>query len=177
MSTQIKEFCDKHAACGDGRAWAPTHCKDMAEVWQTARPNWLVWVATRKGVLTENELRRFAVWSARQVQHLMNDERSIHALDVAERYANGDATDEELAAAYAAARAAYDASADYATDAVFATDASFAAHAARAAIVNCAAHVAAYAAGRAAVHTAADAAACVASQAQWLRENTKPNFA
>jgi hypothetical protein len=33
----------------------------------------------------------------------MTDERSIKALDVSERYANGLATDEELAAAWAAA--------------------------------------------------------------------------
>ena len=47
--------------------------------------------------------RRFAVWSARQVQYLMTDQRSIAALDVAERHANGDATDQELAAARDAA--------------------------------------------------------------------------
>ena len=50
------------------------------------------------------EWRLFAVWCARQVQHLMTDPRSITALDVAERYAHGQATDEELAAAGAAAR-------------------------------------------------------------------------
>ena len=43
--------------------------------------------------------RLYAVWCARQVQHLMKDQRSIDALDVAERYANGQATDQELAAA------------------------------------------------------------------------------
>ena len=48
----------------------------------------------------------FAAWCARQVQHLMTDKRSLDALDVAERYANGLATDEELAAVRAAARAA-----------------------------------------------------------------------
>ena len=53
--------------------------------------------------------RRFAVWSARQVQYLMTDQRSIAALDVAERHANGDATDQELAAARDAAGAAWDA--------------------------------------------------------------------
>jgi hypothetical protein len=47
--------------------------------------------------------RLYAVWCARQVQHLMTDERSIAALDVAERYANGLATGSELAAARAAA--------------------------------------------------------------------------
>jgi hypothetical protein len=50
--------------------------------------------------------RLFAVWCGRQVQHLMRDPRSIAALDVAERHANGVATDAELRAAWAAARAA-----------------------------------------------------------------------
>lgn len=50
--------------------------------------------------------RRYAVWCARQVQHLMADARSIAALDVAEGHAAGDATDEELDAAWAAAWAA-----------------------------------------------------------------------
>ena len=45
------------------------------------------------------EWRLFAVWCARQVQHLMTDKRSIAAIDVAERHANGEATNEELAAA------------------------------------------------------------------------------
>ncbi len=52
------------------------------------------------------EARLYAVWCARQVQHLMTDQRSLAALDVAERHANGDATDEELDAAVAAALAA-----------------------------------------------------------------------
>jgi len=52
------------------------------------------------------EWRLYAVWCARQVQHLMTDPRSLAALDVAERYANGEATDDDLAAAWAAARAA-----------------------------------------------------------------------
>jgi len=54
----------------------------------------------------EREVRLFAAWCARQVQHLMTDPRPLAALDVAERYANGQATDEELAAAMDAAWAA-----------------------------------------------------------------------
>jgi len=50
--------------------------------------------------------RRYAVWCARQVQHLMTDERSLSALDMVERHANGEATDEQLAAAWESARAA-----------------------------------------------------------------------
>ena len=45
------------------------------------------------------EWRLFAVWCGRQVQHLMKDARSITVLDVAERHANGLATDDELKAA------------------------------------------------------------------------------
>jgi len=52
------------------------------------------------------EWRLYAVWCARRVQHLMTDSRSLAALDVAERYANGKATADELAAARAAAWAA-----------------------------------------------------------------------
>lgn len=52
------------------------------------------------------EIRLFAVWCARQVQHLMTDPRSLAAMDVAERYALGHATERELAAAGAAAWAA-----------------------------------------------------------------------
>ncbi len=54
----------------------------------------------------DKEIRLYAVWCARQVQHLMTDPRSLNALDVAERFANGDATRIELAAAWDAARAA-----------------------------------------------------------------------
>lgn len=52
----------------------------------------------------DREWRLFAVWCARQVQHLMTDTRSVTALDAAERYANGEATDAELFAAQAAAQ-------------------------------------------------------------------------
>lgn len=54
----------------------------------------------------EKEKRLYAVWCARQVQHLMKDPRSIEALDVAERYANGQATNSERSAARTAAEAA-----------------------------------------------------------------------
>ena len=54
----------------------------------------------------EKELRLLVVAYARRVKHLMIDARSIAALDVAERFANGAATELELAAARDAAQAA-----------------------------------------------------------------------
>lgn len=56
------------------------------------------------------EVRIFAVRCVRQIQHLLTDERSLSALDVAEAYTVGQATEEELSAAWEAARdAAWDA--------------------------------------------------------------------
>ena len=47
----------------------------------------------------ESEKRLLAVAYAREVQHLMTDPRAIESLDVAERYAKGQATANELYAA------------------------------------------------------------------------------
>jgi len=62
----------------------------------------------------DKEWRLFAVWCARRVQHLMIDERSVKALDVAEAYANGLASEKKL---IAAKNAAWDAAWDVAWDA------------------------------------------------------------
>lgn len=51
----------------------------------------------------DKEARLFSVACARRVQHLMADPASIYALDVAERYANGQATVDKLNVARAAA--------------------------------------------------------------------------
>jgi hypothetical protein len=179
----IEKFCARHNACHSGREWALANCDDMLHAWQTARPEWRIWIATRPGVLTDRELRLFAVHCARSVQHLMTDPRSIAAIDVAERHANGQATDKELAAARAAAL-------DAAWDAVWAAAEAAAWAAARAATraaardaardaaraaAEAAAWAAAWAAAEAATRDAAEAAAW-AAQSAWLLENTTPNF-
>jgi len=102
----IANFCDRHRACQDGRKWALDNCVDMHDAWQRLEPDWLLWVATRPGVLTDRELRLFAVFCARQVEHLLTDQRSKDAIDTAEKFAKGEATYEELAAAEDAAWAA-----------------------------------------------------------------------
>ena len=67
-----------------------------------------LWVVLREGCINARTLRLFAVWCARQALALIDnpDHRSIAACDVAERFANGEATSEELNAAWDAARAA-----------------------------------------------------------------------
>ena len=112
--------------------------------------------------------RMYAVRCARRVQHLMTDERSLRGLDIAERYARGLATDEELAAAWdvagAAVRdAAWDAARDAAWDA--ARDAAWIA-------ARAAAWDAAMAAGMAAARAAARAAAWGAARDAARAEQT-----
>ena len=103
IPNDIAEFCDQFGACREGREWGVANCKDMAEAWQTLKPEWLIWVATRKGVLDDCSLRLFACWSVRQVWHLLTDQRSKNAVEVAERFARGEAMREELTAAWDAA--------------------------------------------------------------------------
>lgn len=159
----IQDFCDHHSACADGRDWALANCADMQDAWCKLKPGWLIWVATRPGVLTDRELRLFAVFCARQVEHLLTDQRSKHAIEVAERFANRQATGEELAAARAAARDA--------------ADAGWAAAGAAWAAALDAARAAADAAWAAAdAAWAADRDAARDAQADWLRKNTTPNF-
>ena len=117
----------------------------------------------------DREWGLFAVWCARQVQHLMTDQRSLDALDVAERFANGEATSEELRAAWDAAWAA---ARDAAWDAAWAAawDAAWAA-AGDAAIA--AARDAAIAAARDAAIAAAWDAARAAQEQEFKRIITK----
>ena len=106
MKTEIENYLQKHNACREGAAYARTQ-KSLAEVWDNCpKLEWLFWMLAKQPNKPEKELRLFAVWCARQVQHLMKDKRSLDALDVAERFALGKASVEELRAAWDAARAA-----------------------------------------------------------------------
>lgn len=84
-----------------------------------------IWAATCKGILPDYVNRKFATQCCRQIWHLLTDERSRNAVEVAERFNEGEATAEELNAARAAAWAADAAYAAYAADAAW--DAAWAA--------------------------------------------------
>src|SRR5574343_123727 len=125
----------------------------MQDAWAKLKPDWLVWVATRYGVLSDKELRLFAIFCARSVQHRLTDQRSIDAIDVAEKYAHGEATIDDLLMARDAVRAAWSVSAAWAVRAAWSVSAA-----------------------REAARGAVDASSAIDAQAKWLRENTNPNF-
>ena len=74
----------------------------------TVPPGDRLWVVLRSEIIDDKTMRLFAVWCARSVQHLMSDPRSVAAIDVAEKFANGNATEAELVAARTEAWAAWE---------------------------------------------------------------------
>ncbi len=112
-------------ACDDGYAWAETNnIQSDAEAWaKLQRPDWMLWLAKKRGLtLDESKLRLFACDCAEQTLPIFErdypeDKRPRHAIETARRFANGEATCEELAAAGAAAGAAWDAAGAAAWDA------------------------------------------------------------
>jgi hypothetical protein len=103
-----------HSPCADGwtkllRHLGKTHADDdplpIATILDSNGIDDALW-CLRAVTGHDRESRLYAVWCARRVQHLMTDPRSIAALDVAERRANGAATDADFRAAWDAAEAA-----------------------------------------------------------------------
>ena len=175
------EFCEAAKACAEGRDWALSQ-PSMADVWDNCpRVDWLLWIVDKMGKRPDDRtLRSFAVWCARNTPlsdgrktgDLLTDPRSLAALEVAERFADGQATNDEL---YAAQDAAWDAARDAAQAAARAAARDAAQAAAQAAAWDAApaaargaARAAAWDAARDAVRDAArDAAQAAAWAAAW----------
>ena len=154
MKFNINQF---RTSCYDAQVYYGT--KDTFEqAWNDCdRGDWMLWIAAKLKI-DKRTLFLAKARCAKTVLHLMKDERSRKAVEVAEKYGLGQCESKELqSAAAAAAYAAYAADAAADADAV---DAAVAAAAAAAAAVAAVAAVDADAA--AAVAADADAAAAVA---------------
>ena len=149
----MKQLLIKLRACTEALEWAGN--KTWEEVYNTChRGDWLLWLHYRTNK-EDLQVRTLAKGHcANTVRYLMQDERSLKAVDTAIAFGEGRATREELdAAAYAADAAAYAADTDAAA---YAADTDAATAAADAANVNVAYYAAAYA-GDAAARAAAAA--------------------
>ena len=161
MKKTLKEFLEKNNACKDGYLFA----KDLTleEFLATCpRGDWILWLFVKSNPNSLKELTLAKGHCANTVRHLMEDKKSIKAVDVAIAFGEGKSTKKELNSASAAAYAAYAAyaasAAAYAASAASnATSAAYAAAAAYAAS-DASAASAAYAADAASDASDADAA-------------------
>lgn len=96
MITVEQFFNVHHAFYTDIARWALIECDTMLDVWTKARPDWLVWVATRHGVLDDTTSARFRCWCARLVWHdvLSSEARAI--VEAVERWILGDVIWEDV---------------------------------------------------------------------------------
>jgi len=102
------------SACSNAVAFADQH-KSLKAAWEAcARPDWMLWLLDAVKHEDDKTYRLFACWcvrntplaDGRKVWVLLTDKRSRDAVEVAERFAVGEATREELATAWVAARVA-----------------------------------------------------------------------
>ena len=152
----------KLGACNSAVNYA--HGITIQEAWENChRGDWMLWFYRRQ---FPTEIRKFTLakaYCANTVRHLMNDERSIKAVDVAIKFGYGFATQDDLKSAAA--------DADAASVAAYAAAAAAAA-AYAAADADAAAYAAAADADAAAAYAAAAyAAAAAQKQNQLLTAN------
>ena len=103
------EYLKSINACSDAVEWAAN--KTVEEVVATChRGDWLLWLASKCDIGLQ-PLTLAKGHCANTVRHLMDDDRSLKAVDTAIAFGEGTATREELDAAYAAADVAADAAA------------------------------------------------------------------
>ena len=172
MPIKIKSWLEGegHNACSEARKWMRSLGPDatMQDAWEKChRANWMIWAASdERSKIGVNDQRwrlascaiiRRTTVCGRTLWDLLTDSRSRNAIDVSERFANGEASREELVVARVAARAAV-LDVEWDTAQVAAWDTAWAA------TLDAAQDAARVAAG-AASWAAARAAACAASWA------------
>jgi hypothetical protein len=119
----FKQYLESLKACDDAIEWAGDKTIEQV-VAECHRGDWLLWLANRCGVELQ-PLTLAKSYCANTVRHLMSDERSVKAVDVAIAFGEGRATRDELDAATSAAyAAAYSADAAADADAAYAASAS-----------------------------------------------------
>ena len=130
MNITVQGFVEKYHPCAEGAAFARKYAT-MHDVWNALAngkgdPSWLIWLASRDGIVDRKVLVRATCKAVRTTPvgdktlwKALTDERSRNAIVVAEQWVDGRATlDDVRKAAYTAYTAANAAAATaYAADA------------------------------------------------------------
>jgi len=105
---------DRLGACSEASIFAAA-CPNLKQAWETCnRPDWIIWFVRHLDFNDTKMFRLYACWCVRNTPlgdgrkgwDLLTDKRSRDAVEVAERFAEGNASREELATARDAAGAA-----------------------------------------------------------------------
>ena len=106
MENTIDELLTKLNACDEARDWAKG--KTFEEIYKTCeRGSWLCWLFVRTNPKDLRILTLVKGHQANTVRHLMEDERSLKAIDTTIAFGEGKATEEELQKAAHDAYVAY----------------------------------------------------------------------
>lgn len=98
---------EKYGTCGEAIQFRNKYNNFKEAGENCPRGDWMLWIAKRCGVDLQTLILAKAL-CAKTVIHLMKDQRSIDAVNVAERFGNGQANIDELKAAFNGAyRAAF----------------------------------------------------------------------
>ena len=107
MKLKLSTILSRLDACSEATRWAETQ-PDLQTAWANCkRSDWMLWLLARTTLDQDDpRLRLMACDFAEAVLHLIpaGEDRPRQAIECARRFAAGDATREELAAASAAAR-------------------------------------------------------------------------
>ena len=116
---KAENWAREHNACSEAVEWLATLPKDvtLADAWeQCNRSDWMLWALQEAGLCRDSfALHEFACYVAEGALRTVGDSdpRSVDAIRVKRLWLRGEATNEELDAAGAAARAAaWDAAGD-----------------------------------------------------------------
>jgi hypothetical protein len=110
-SASLTDLLHLHAACDDGFNWAKQYATP-AEAWDACpRPDWMLWGLDEMGIRDDAKLRLWACWCVRYTPlgdgrttwDLLPDPCLRTAVEVAERFARGEATADQRNDACAAA--------------------------------------------------------------------------
>ena len=113
--TVLDKLLVTYKACDEAIEWAKAY-KTTSAAWKACtNPQWMLWALEATGVMDDKKRRLFSCWcvrntpllDGRKVWDLLTDKRSRKAVEVAERFADGRATEDELNAAWGAANAAW----------------------------------------------------------------------
>jgi len=58
-TADVRSLGRQFAACDEAIEWAASECRDAREIWEKADAEKVVWIATRSGVLTDEQLMEF----------------------------------------------------------------------------------------------------------------------